>query len=65
MKLVKKRELIEIHPWLTLRGLEKQIFEAAYNGLYKFGAIIKRGKTVLIDLERYNQWLDSQRVAGG
>ncbi len=62
MRLVKKRELIEIHPWLTLRGLEKQIFEAAFNGLHKFGAIIKRGRTVLIDLERYNQWLDSQRI---
>ena len=64
MKLVKKRELIKIHPWLTWRGLEKQIFEAPYNGLHKFGVIIKRGKTVLVDLDRYNQWLDSQRVTG-
>jgi hypothetical protein len=64
MKLLEKSELIAIHPRLTLRGLGKQIFEAAYNGLLNFGAIIKRGRTVLINLDRYNQWLESQRLQG-
>ena len=65
MRLVTKKDLAEMYPCFGLGGINKQIFRANYNGLHKFGAIIKCGRKVLIDLDRYLQWLDSMRIKSG
>ena len=35
------------------------IFQAESNGLGKSGALIRIGRTVTIDLDRFDAWLDS------
>jgi hypothetical protein len=61
---------------LTPAAIRSQIFKAddrlnsrgekiAGNGLAAYGAIIRRGRKVLIDLDRYGAWLagDSRKAA--
>ena len=62
MELYTIKQFVERHPWLTKRALENQIYQADYNGLTKFGVIVKVGRKVLIDGDRYTRWLESQRV---
>jgi len=50
--------------FLTEGGLRFQIFNANNNGLASFGAIIRVGRRVLIDEERYFNWVDNLRDVG-
>ena len=63
LKLFSINDFVKLHSWLTKRALENQIFMAKHNGLLKAGAIIKIGRKVLIDLDRYNQWVENKRVS--
>ena len=38
-------------------GLRREIFDSETNGLARSGAIIRRGRKLLIDLHRYVAWL--------
>lgn len=51
-------QFVSLHPWVTRGGLRSQIFHGATNGLSRSGAIIRSGKKILIDAERYIQWLE-------
>ena len=44
-------------------ALRWQVFNAHRNGLADSGAIVRIGRKVLIDVQRYDAWLDGQRRA--
>ena len=45
---------------ITEGGLRWEIFQQEANGLKQSGAIIKRGRKILIDTDRYFSWLYGQ-----
>ena len=49
------------HPAFPEGGLRHRIFHAESNGLAESGAIVRNGRRVLIDEERFFDWL----VGGG
>ena len=49
------------HSFATPGGLRFQIFNAAENGLEKSGAIMRIGRRVLINEEKYFAWIESQQ----
>ena len=51
------------HPAFTLGGLRHQIFNEATNGLAKSGAIVRIGRKVLIDENKFFAWVQSQQKA--
>lgn len=51
------------HPAFTLGGLRHQIFNEATNGLAKSGAIVRIGRKVLINSEKFFAWIESQNKA--
>lgn len=46
---------------ITEGGLRWEIFNEKNNGLAESGAIIRRGRKVMIDTDRYFKWLYSQK----
>jgi len=55
------KTLAEKYPGvLTEGGIRWEIFNAEKNGLKQAGAIIRRGSKVIIDTDRYFDWLYSQ-----
>jgi len=45
---------------ITEGGLRWEIFNKDSNGLKESGAILKRGRKILIDTDRYFDWLRNQ-----
>jgi len=45
---------------LTEGGIRWELFNADENGLTRSGAIIRRGRKILIDTDRYFEWIYSQ-----
>lgn len=54
------RQMSEKHRAFTEGGLRWQIFHEQTNGLAESGAILRCGRKVLIDEDRYFAWLDRQ-----
>lgn len=50
------------NPAFTEGGVRWQIFNEETNGLAKSGAIIRMGRRVLIDEDRFFDWLDRQNA---
>ncbi len=48
------------HPAFTVGGLRWQIFHEDTNGLRKSGAIVRNGRKILINCEKYFVWLEAQ-----
>lgn len=48
------------HPAFPEGGLRWQIFNSKTNGLDQAGAILRVGRKVLIDEDRYFAWVDRQ-----
>lgn len=55
------KQFHERHPAFPEGGLRHRIFHAESNGLAESGAIVRNGRRVLIDEERFFDWL----VGGG
>ena len=49
------------HSFVTPGGLRFQIFNAKENGLEKTGAIVRIGRRVLVNEEKYFSWIESQQ----
>lgn len=47
---------------ITEGGLRWAIFNEEHNGLAESGAIIRRGRRILIDIPKFRNWLVSGRV---
>jgi len=56
-------QFAENNPAFPVGGLRWQIFNEDKNGLKAAGAIIRVGRKVLIDAEKYFQWVYSQNHA--
>lgn len=54
-------QFCEKHSFISQSGLRFQIFNADNNGLSSFGAIVRMGRKVLIDENRYFEWVESLR----
>ena len=57
MSLKMAHQLAEEHPGLSVDGIRKDVSRARENGLEDSGAIIRRGRRVLIDDEKYFDWM--------
>ena len=58
--LLTVRQFVEKHSAFNVGGLRYQIFNEDSNGLKEAGAIIRLGRKVLIDADRYFDWVYSQ-----
>jgi len=56
------KQFAEQNPAFSIGGLRWQIFNSENNGLKEAGAIIRIGRKVLIDVEKYFQWVYAQQV---
>ena len=59
--LLNVNQFTERHPAFTVGALRWMIFNAQSNDLQKSGALICLGKRVLIDEEKFFQWVDGQQ----
>jgi len=51
------RQLADQQPGLTVGGIRWDLFNRASNGLEQSGAIVYRGRKILIDPELYLDWM--------
>ncbi len=58
------RQFSERHPAFPEGGLRHRIFHAESNGLRAARAIVRNGRRVLIDEEKFFKWLSSQQTGG-
>lgn len=56
--LTSVRQFVADNPIFSEQSIRWQIFNANSNGLAESRAIIRLGRRVLIDVDRYNSWLD-------
>jgi len=65
------RQLIPIddwpkfHPWPTAHGLRYYVKKRHTNGLDKFNAVLRVGRRILIDQDRFHKWVDAQNGIKG
>ncbi len=57
--LLTKKQFIEKHSAFTKGGLDAQLFNRKKNGLDS--AIIQNGRRILINEEKFFQWLESHQ----
>lgn len=62
-KLQTVKQFVEDNPAFSVGGVRFQIFNEQSNGLKESGAIIRLGRKILIDVEKYFQWVYDQQVA--
>ena len=53
------KQFSEKHPAFPIGGLRHRIFHEQTNGLKKSGAIIRNGRRVLINEEKFFVWLEA------
>ena len=63
MMTVDKMHMEPGYGWAKPATLRNLIFKANQNGLRENGAIVKLGRRVLIDLDRFDLWLEKHRQA--
>jgi hypothetical protein len=56
------KQFCQKYPAFTEGGIRDRIFYADSNGLKKFGAILRNGRRVLIDEEKFFQWLKENQA---
>ncbi len=54
------KQFSDKHPAFPIGGLRHRIFHEKTNGLKNSGAIIRNGRRVLINEEKFFSWLESQ-----
>ncbi|MDP3876032.1 MAG: hypothetical protein Q8Q50_03535 [Methylobacter sp.] len=54
------KQFSEKHPAFPIGGLRHRIFNEETNGLKKSGVIIRNGRRVLINEEKFFLWLEDQ-----
>ena len=52
------------HRFISEGGVRFQIFNQQTNGLEKSGALIRLGRKILIDENKYFEWIDDQQNSG-
>lgn len=51
------KQLVQENPAFTEGGIRWQLFNAQSNGLSDSGAIVRVGRRIYIDINRYYDWL--------
>lgn len=59
------RQFCKRHPAFTEGGIRHQIFHEKTNGLAESGAVVRMGRKVLINEEKFFHWLDEQNKEVG
>ena len=54
------KQFVERHPAFTVGGMRAQIFNETTNGLKEAGAIVRIGRKILINEEKFFAYLESQ-----
>lgn len=54
------KQFCERHPAFTVGGIRYYIFNEHNNGLAKSGAIVRIGRKVLINEQRWFSWIEAQ-----
>lgn len=62
--LLRVRQLAEKQPALSEGSIRWLIFKSKENGLYDSGAVLRNGRTILIDEGKFFSWLDSRHLSG-
>jgi len=57
-------QFCERHPAFALGGVRHNIFHEKTNGLAESGAIVRNGRRVLINEEKFFDWLEAQNSTG-
>ena len=57
------KQFVKCHPAFTAGGLRFQIFNEAANGLKASEYIIRIGRKILIDADKYFEWVYAQNRA--
>lgn len=60
-KLYTIRQFAESNPAFSEASLRWQVFKSSENGLLKSGAIIRNGRRILIDGEKFFAWLQANQ----
>jgi len=60
-KLFTVKQFDERNPFITESGLRFQIFNRKSNGLEYSGALVRLGRKILIDENKYFGWVDDQQ----
>jgi hypothetical protein len=55
------KQFCERHPAFTEGGIRHNIFHEKTNGLKKSGAIVRNGRRVLINEQKFFAWLESRQ----
>jgi len=58
--LLTVKQFAEKHPAFPIGGIRFRIFHEEKNGLKESGAIIRNGRRVLINEEKFFTWLEGQ-----
>ncbi len=58
--LLTVKQFSEKHPAFPVGGLRFRIFHAKTNGLQNSGVIVRNGRRVLLNEERFFDWLESE-----
>ncbi len=61
--LLTVKQFNQKHPAFPVGGLRHRIFYAKDNGLEQVGALVRNGRRVLIDEERFFSWLTGRPAA--
>lgn len=62
MKLYTLKQFCAEFQAFSLGGLRNQIFNEKINGLKESGAILRMGRRVLIDSDKFFDWVKSKQV---
>lgn len=62
--LLTRAELVDRVAWLSPGQLRHLLNHREQNGLAESGAIVRLGRALRIDLDRFGKWLDAQRETG-
>lgn len=63
MTLYTTRQFVQAYPFETFSGLRWKIFNQKRNGLAESGAIIRDGRRILIDDEKYLDWIRTRNIS--
>ena len=61
-QLLTVKQLVQKYPCFTTGGMRYYIFYAKTNGLEASGAILRLGRKLLIDEEKFIGWIESQNA---
>ncbi len=61
--LLNVNQLVQRQPALTVGGVRGWIFNEEKNGLKESGAIIRIGKKLMINEEKFFSWIEAQGAA--